>query len=329
MKNEKIYMQRWLTEHGRQKIGPTDEWYVNFANKLLEELRQILPNGTFQNQGLYADLAIYCAHYLEDCVANSGEWIEFRKSHQKLFGKTLPFYCLTEAYLDDEINPEDVALILWIIQTSEVEEGMYNPLDRDLMKAAQQIYERLDVAFEEAPIREERAYEWLGIHQVVGKRYDPVPLASLTDQSFPRYVKEFLEATKGEPLAYFDSFGSLRGFLVNSLKWEDNKEALIPELEESNNFVLFANAKGLLIATDVASYFADSRNPTYNQEMAEYEAAELFLEGGLCPFDLIKYAMTNQLLPDAQLPFENGKALLQENWDFIARWFLDEYYEGD
>ena len=35
------------------------------------------------------------------------------------------------------------------------------------------------------------------------------------------------------------------------------------------------------------------------------------------------------LLPDAQLPFPQGKEVLQNNWDFITRYFLDEYYEGE
>ena len=38
--------------------------------------------------------------------------------------------------------------------------------------------------------------------------------------------------------------------------------------------------------------------------------------------------MEHDLLPEAQFPFENGKALLHENWDFVARWYLGEYYEG-
>ena len=35
------------------------------------------------------------------------------------------------------------------------------------------------------------------------------------------------------------------------------------------------------------------------------------------------------LLPDAALPFEGGREVLQRHWDFIARYFLGEYYEGD
>lgn len=71
---------------------------------------------------------------------------------------------------------------------------------------------------------------------------------------------------------------------------------------------MYANPKGLLIGPDVARYFADKRNPLYNAEMAEEEAYELFCEEGLCPFDLLKYGMEHDLLPEAQFPFENGKS---------------------
>lgn len=118
-------------------------------------------------------------------------------------------------------------------------------------------------------------------------------------------------------------------FFVQALQWEDKEDALLPDLKEFSDFVMYANPKGLLIGPDVARYFADKRNPLYNAEMAEEEAYELFCEEGLCPFDLLKYGMEHDLLPEAQFPFENGKELLHENWDFIARWFLGEYYEGE
>lgn len=47
-----------------------------------------------------------------------------------------------------------------------------------------------------------------------------------------------------------------------------------------------------------------------------------------CPFDLLKYGMTKGILPDVELPFLKGKTLHQY-WDFIARYYLCEYYEGE
>lgn len=41
---------------------------------------------------------------------------------------------------------------------------------------------------------------------------------------------------------------------MQALKWEDEEDSLLPDLKEFDNFVLYANPKGLLIGPDVASY---------------------------------------------------------------------------
>lgn len=57
-------------------------------------------------------------------------------------------------------------------------------------------------------------------------------------------------------------------FFVEELKWEDKNESLLPELRDERNFVIYANAKGMLIASNVSYCFCDPRNPTYNAEKA-------------------------------------------------------------
>ena len=116
---------------------------------------------------------------------------------------------------------------------------------------------------------------------------------------------------------------------MEELKWEDKNESLLPELRDERNFVIYANAKGMLIASNVSYCFCDPRNPTYNTEKAAAKGYKLFTYPGTCPFDLLKYGMAKSLLPDMQLPFPGGKEVLHDNWDFIARYFLCEYYEGE
>ena len=214
---------------------------------------------------------------------------------------------------------------LWAINSPVGDDfdGVENPMDADLLEFADVLYNRLDAAFELAPISDYLATDWLLETELMQKKRMPLPIA-LPGEKMPANVERFLEASKGEPLLYFDSYDALKFFFVQSLKWEDEEDSLLPDLKEFDNFVVFANPKGLLIGPDVAPYFADKRNPLYNAELAEEEAYELFCEEGLCPFDLLKYGMEHELLSEAQFPFENGKELLQENWDFVARWFLGE-----
>ncbi|WP_277133982.1 MULTISPECIES: DUF3843 family protein [Bacteroides] len=330
MKEQKIYMRAWTEIHGRAKVMATDEWYLNLANELLP---LVANSYMYQGREMVEDqrrVALSCALYLEDCVADAGHWREFIHWHKENYGCYLPFYPLSEDYLPDEINREDIAFLLWAINSPVGDDfdWVENPMDKDLLEFADVLYERLDAVFESAPISEYLAPGWMMETELMQKKREPLPVA-LPGEKMPTNVERFFEASNGESLMFFGSYNALKFFFVNSLKWEDEEDALLPDLAEFDNFVVYGNPKGLLIGPDVAQFFADKNNPFYSVEEAEEEAYEMFCEEGLCPFDLLKYGMEHNLLPDAQFPFENGKALLQENWDFVARWFLGEFYEGE
>ena len=329
MKQGKIYMKAWLDLHGRAKVLATDHWYLEFANLLLPVVSEsyLYKSETQESQN---QVTLMLTLYLEDCVTDGGNWRQFIRWHKRNYGRYLPFYELSEGYLTDEINKEDIAFLLWGINSPVGDDfdGVENPLDADLLEFADVIYAQLEDVFEKAPISDGLAGDWLMESELMEKQRTALPVASPGDQ-LPVNVERFLKASGGEPLMFFDSYEALKLFFVQALQWEDEEDALLPDLKEFSDFVMYANPKGLLIGPDVARYIADKRNPLYNAEMAEEEAYELFCEEGLCPFDLLKYGMEHDLLPEAQFPFENGKELLHENWDFIARWFLGEYYEGE
>lgn len=328
MKQQKIYMQTWLDAHHRAKVTDTDKWYLDLANGLLPLVAEsyLYKEATTEDQ---QQVALTFALYLEDCVADGGNWRQFIHWHHESYGRYLPFFSLTADYLPDEINREDVAFLLWAVNSPVGDDfdGVENPLDEDLLEFADMVYGRLDAVFEEAPISDFLAEDWMMETELMERKREPLPVAS-PGEKMPENVERFLEASGGESLTFFDSYDALKRFFVHSLKWEDEEGSLLPDLAEFDDFVLYANPKGLLIGPDVAPYFADKRNPLYNAELAEEEAYELFCEAGLCPFDLLKYGMEHNLLPEAQFPFEDGKALLHDNWDFVARWFLGEFYEG-
>lgn len=328
MKRLKIYMQSWLDAHDRVKVADTDKWYLDLANDLLPLVAES-PMYMCDPAEDIQQIALMLALYMEDCVADGGNWREFIHWHKESYGRYLPFYTLTEEYVPDEINREDIAFILWGINDpgGETYDGVWNPMDEDILGLAGKIYNLLDAAFESAPISEHLAVDWLMETELMERQREPLP-AVVPGEKLPTNVERFFEASGGESLMFFDSYAMLKLFFVQSLKWEDTEDSLLPELEECENFVLYANPKGLLIGPDIAAYFADKRNPIYNAGEAETDAYELFCMEGLCPFDLLKYGMEHNLLLEAQFPFENGKALLMENWDFVARWFLGDYYEG-
>ena len=272
MKQRKIYMKTWLEAHRRVKVVATDQWYLDFVNELLP----LVAESSLYWETAEEDqqqVALILALYLEDCVADGGNWRQFIRWHQKSYGRYLPFYSLTDEYLPDEINREDVAFLLWAVNSpvGDSFDGVENPLDEDLLKFADVIYNRLDAVFEEALISENLAVDWIMETELMQRKRKPLP-AAVPGEKLPTNVERFLEASKGEALMFFDSYEALKVFFVQALKWEDEEDSLLPDLKEFDNFVLYANPKGLLIGPDVASYFADKHNPLYSAEEAEEEA---------------------------------------------------------
>lgn len=86
-----------------------------------------------------------------------------------------------------------------------------------------------------------------------------VPLPEITPETkLSKDVEHCLEYSGGKPLLYFATYKELCKFFVEVLKWENTPSALLPDLQYKKEFVIYANAKGMLIAHDVAAYFVKS-----------------------------------------------------------------------
>lgn len=127
---------------------------------------------------------------------------------------------------------------------------------------------------------------------------------------------------------FFDSYEALKLFFVQALQWEDEEDALLPDLKEFSDFVMYANPKGLLIGPDVAATLPTNGIRCIMRKWLRKRRTNFSARKG-CAVDLLKYGMEHDLLPEAQFPFENGKELLHENWDFIALLVLGDVYEGE
>jgi len=327
MKLQKIYRQQWMEAHPRMQSADTDQWYVDFANRLLP----VFEKSELTGQMIHKNRAVlYFTWYLEDCVNNSGSWNTFIRLHKQLYGRFLPFYTLTESYADDEINPEDVSFLLWTLLSpvTDSSPSPWNPFDSSLLQLASDVYAVLDAHFEQAPLTGDESTEWFPDVRALLPPPGPV-LDVLPEMNLPRDVANFLSASGGKQIVYLKDYVDLRRFCVDALKWADEDDSLMPELADEEDFVFFANPKGVLLAPNIAACFRDERNPEYNPEIAEQEGAELFYIPGLCPIDLLHYAMQHGLLPEVAFPFGDGRRLLHENWDFIARRYLGKYYNED
>lgn len=142
------------------------------------------------------------------------------------------------------------------------------------------------------------------------------------------YYEPFTKATGGDILAFFKDYHSLNKFFISTLGWDEGEEHL-PQMRNSSDFVLMVNKeKGMLLAKNVAKCIKHPSNPCYDSDFANQHAIDLLTERGLCPADLLKYLCENHMIPDAHFP-GGEHATVAENWDFIARCYLQLYYRGD
>lgn len=347
MKRQKIYRKAWMEARVFAPQSDSDQWYVDFANRLLPLVEKsayikLLPAGQ------EVKVTLYLTWYLEDCINNMGGWNRFIWFHSELYGRYLPFYTLTDEYMADEVNPEDVKFILWSL-ASVVDEDFpvepADPFDPVISEFADEVYALLDAEFENAPITDYDTGDWLpDIENLVIDGFDE-DLFSDEEKGLSRQEKEdlltivpgeycdspdvenFIRATKDEQLMYFKTYEDMRIFMTEKLDWLESD--LIPGMERQKEFVMFATHKGVLIAPGVAACFADKRNPMYDPVQAAAMGKTMFYVRGRCPSDLLKYAMMHNLLPDAAFSFPDGQRILHENWDFIARRYLGFYYDDD
>ena len=189
------------------------------------------------------------------------------------------------------------------------------------------LHERLEQAMMEVPTGPLSLYisEWL---YLILKNKLPKEKNEKIERIHP-YYKQFTDATGGREIAFFDTYESLNKFFIESLGWERGEEHL-PMMKGHRDFVLLVNKeKGMLAAKDVARCIASPDNPFYDKDYARKNAIRLLMERGLCPGDLLHYIFRHNWLPDASFPGTDDLKLVNDNRDFIARCYLQQYYRGD
>ena len=173
--------------------------------------------------------------------------------------------------------------------------------------------------------------EWMELI-VNGKTPETADESDVEQGNEHRFYKQLVEATGGSRIAFIDGYDALEQFVGERMGWGKSATGHLPGMKRFGNFVLLGNRqRGLLIAHDVAQYIKHPENLMYDPQAARSEAHRIVTERGVAPIDLVKYLFENNLVPDARLPFEKDeeRSLLHENWDFLARLYLQTHYRGD
>lgn len=185
------------------------------------------------------------------------------------------------------------------------------------------LHDRMEQSMMEDPTGPLALYiiEWLRLI-IEGKLPEKKP----NNKGIHPYYTKFMEATGGKRIQYFADYKEMNDFFITKMGWDKNQEHL-PVLKDSGYFVVLVNPeRGMLVARNVARCIADPENPYYDKEYSRDHAFDLLTLRGKCPADLVKFAYENDWLPDAVFPGTDDKALVKNNYDFIMRCYLQQYY---
>lgn len=191
----------------------------------------------------------------------------------------------------------------------------------------QQLQKRLEMSMSEDPTGPLALFlrEWL--YLIVEGKLPRIKKPKETPEH--KYYTAFTRATGGEVIKFFHTYEEMNAFFIDALGWAPGEEHL-PQMKGSHDYILMVNReKGMLAARDIARCIAAPGNDIYDKEWAKVHAIELLTERGCCPGDLLQYVCRNGWLPDAAFPGTDDTKLVADNWDFIGRCYLQQYYRGD
>lgn len=140
--------------------------------------------------------------------------------------------------------------------------------------------------------------------------------------------KKFNDFANGKLLFYMKSKQEFIDFASGQLKMEESEYAPLADLIKFDKFAVYASPQmGLQLLTDGIEYIKDEENPFYDEKKASEQALGFFIVKH-CSFDLLKALEERGMLADAQTKSlhspERGKAIIHENWEFLAKYFLRE-----
>jgi len=156
MKLKKIVTNDIKKCHPYQKSYDTDLYYQRLANRLQDTFCSFGNIYDHCNNEVIHRASIILANYMEDIVADSGQWRSFSNLCQELYGHPVPLFHEEEEYYPDEPSMNAIRYLVWSIVT-EVSDELVMP-DAILMRVmATAAYNILEEVFLDSPVNEELA----------------------------------------------------------------------------------------------------------------------------------------------------------------------------
>lgn len=168
------------------------------------------------------------------------------------------------------------------------------------------------------------------LHKIEQSRMEIATL-NKSKEGAPAIYKRFMEVNEGRPIAYFNSISEMKEFVSKKLDFHWKTELPI-----SNNHKIAITVSpkvGLGLILDYIECIKDPVNPFFDEKKADKDAIALYVVRGRLPFEIVCMLKDNDFLPNAYLNSSKGKEagvkFVNDNWDFIVRYFLKSCKEKD
>ena len=156
MKLKKIVANDIKSCHLNQDSNQTDQYYQQLANRLQDAFCSLGKIAEGNTAEVMHRSAIVLANYMEDIVADSGQWHAFSDLCLQLYGHPIPLFHGDEDYYPDEPSLNAIRYLIWTIASDVTGEFVLSD-SKNIEQMASAAYDILDKAFEEAPVNEQLA----------------------------------------------------------------------------------------------------------------------------------------------------------------------------
>lgn len=129
----------------------TDRYYFNLTNRLIE-IAEKNSDIVSLHSSLIERAALCVIGYLQDMIADAGLWHGFCDECRRLYGTPVPFFSVSDKYIDYELNREDIGFIVWYAIAMYSDTRTIYPFSSELVLLADMWYEELENVYEESPV---------------------------------------------------------------------------------------------------------------------------------------------------------------------------------
>lgn len=129
----------------------TDRYYYDLANHLIEVAKKY---NTSVHETLIERAALCVIGYYQDMIADAGLWHGFTDECRRLYGTPVPFFNVSDEYIDYELNREDIGFLVWYSVAMYSDDRCIYPFRDDLVAIADLWYKELELAYDKSPVPE-------------------------------------------------------------------------------------------------------------------------------------------------------------------------------